>query len=126
MARLPPLDVRAHWIRDALHRGDRPRALAMIDEAIASGKAGAETRALAEYLRTAKRGRPPFGAKHLWYEIGLDNDEMREAGKSGEERYAAIALKYRMNDISKIKTAIAKYERAMDEVRAIDQENRDT
>lgn len=121
MAKLPPIDVRAHWIRDALHRGDRTVALAMIDEAIASGKAGRETLALAEYLRTAKRGRQPFGAKHRWYEIGVDNDEMRDAGKTGEERYATLALKYRINDVSKIKTAIARYERAMDEVRSIEE-----
>lgn len=120
MAKLPPIDVRAHWILDALHRGDRPRALKLIDDAIASGRAGAKTLEIAEYLRSAKRGRQPFGAKHLWWDIGVDNDEMRAAGVGYADRLQRLALKYRLADESKLKMAIAKYEEAAEEIRAID------
>jgi hypothetical protein len=122
MAKLPPIDTRAHWIRDALNRGDRPHALQLLEAALKSGKPGKETIALAEYLRTAKRGRQPFGSKHLWYDIGRDNDELRGAGVPYDERLQRLSLAYHLNDQSKLKTAIAKYEAAMEAVRAIDRE----
>lgn len=121
MAKLPPIDVPAYWIRDLLHRGRRDEALAKLDAAIASGKAGAKTRALAEYLRTAKRGRQPFGATHLWYDIGIDNDEMREAGLSYADRMDKLGAKYMLAK-TQIETAIAKFEAGM---AAIGEENRD-
>lgn len=125
MAPLPrKFDARAHWIRDALHHGDRKRALSMLDDAIASGKAGNETIALAEYLRAAKRGRQPFGAKHLWYDIGLDNDMLRDQGMSHADRMAELSRKYHVYDESKLRTWCAKYERTMEEIRTIDEENR--
>jgi len=125
MAKLPPdLDLDAVWIEEAMHRGDRARALEMLEEAIASGKAGKETIEIAEYLRTAKRGRQPFGAKHLWPDIGADNDEMRDAGMSHADRMDRLKAKYRVYDESKLRTWCAKYDLAMDEIRAIDWENR--
>ena len=125
MAPLPKkFDARAHWIRDLLHQGNRDEALALLNDAVASGRAGAETRALAEYLATAKRGRQPFGAKYRWIEIGQDNDEWRSEGMSYEHRLNRLALKYRLNDPAKIKTAIRRYEVACEETRAIDEENR--
>ena len=117
MARLPPIDTQVHWIRYLLHRGQRGEALARLEKVLATGRAGAETRALAEFLRTAKRGRQPFGAKHLWYEIGLENDELRDAGLSHAERMEQLGQKYLISDEAKIKTAIARYERAMEEIR---------
>jgi hypothetical protein len=113
MAKLPPIDTQAHWIRDLLHRGRRNEALARINRAIAQGSAGRETLELAEYLASAKRGRQPFGSKHLWPDIGIENDEMREAGMSREERLRALSIKYRMGDPAKVATAIATYEKAI-------------
>ncbi len=118
------IDTAAFWACDALHRGNRERALSIIGAAVESGNASLEILALAEFLRTARRGRQPFGAKHLWYEIGSDNEEMRDSGMAGAARYNALALLYRINDHSKLKTAIAKFERTMAVVRAIDEDER--
>lgn len=123
MAKLPPMDVQVFWIKDLLNRGQREQALARLEQVLASGKAGAETLALAEYLRTAKRGRQPFGAKNLWFDIGVDNDEMRSKGISHADRMERLALSYRLNDLAKLKTYIAKYEKCMDELR-MDENNR--
>lgn len=119
MAKLPIIEIKAHWARDELHKGNREKGLAFLAEA-GDGPIARELRAA-----IGKRGRPPFGASHRWWDIGIDNDEMREAGVPHAERMHRLALHYRLNDESKLKTAIAKYERAMDEVRSIDEENRD-
>jgi hypothetical protein len=126
MAPLPkPFDARVHWIREKLHLGLRTEAVAMIEAAVAAGSAGADTLALAQYLSTAKRGRQPFGTTHLWYEIGLDNDELREAGvgyEGQDGRMERLGRKYQLNP-RQIEAAVAKFERAMDEARAVDEEN---
>lgn len=119
MAKIPPIDVQAYWIRDLLHRGRRQEALDRLQTIMASGKAGTETVALAEYLATAKRGRQPFGATHLWYEIGTDNDELRDSGASYEERMSKLGSRY-MLARTQIETAIAKFEAAMEEIRSDD------
>jgi len=125
MAPLPrPFDARAIWIKDKLHRGLRAEALAMIEKAVAEGTAGAETLELARYLATAKRGRQPFGATHLWVDIGADNDELRAAGIGYEERMAQLGARY-MLDARQVETAVATYERVTDDVRVIDEENRE-
>jgi hypothetical protein len=124
MAKLPPIDLDAIWIKDDLHRGRRADALARIEAAIADGRAGPETIAIAERLRTAKRGRQPYGAKHLWWEIGVENDIMRDAGVSYAERLEKLALMFRLNDEAKLKTAIAEYEQAYDAIKRIDEESR--
>jgi len=89
---------------------------------MATGHARSDTLALAAYLRSAKRGRQPFGATHLWHEIGIDNDEMRTAGLSYEERMARLGGRH-MLARTQVETAIAKFEAAMDAVRA-DEEHR--
>ncbi len=96
--------------------------MARLQAVLATGKAGAETLKLADYLATAKRGRQPFGARHLWFEIGRDNDDMRTKGVSLEERLQHLALEYHMSDRSKLQAAIAEYEKVMAEVRTIEQD----
>lgn len=125
MAKLPKIDVEAIWIRDLLNRGKnfRQAAKARAAAAVASGKAGEETKKLAAELATTKRGRQPYGAKHRWIEIGQDNEDMLEAGLSDRERFAIISKKYHLNDESEIKTAIAKYRRAIEIVRADSEEH---
>jgi len=126
MAKLPPdLDLDAVWIEEAMHRGDRETALKLLDRSIARGTAGKDTMRLAGYLRGAKRGRQPFGAKHRWVEIGRDDEEMRARGVPHAERMEKLALLYRLNDESKLKTAIAQYNKLMAEISAIDEENRE-
>lgn len=124
MAKVPPIDLDAIWIKDDLHRGKRDDALARVEAAIAEGRAGPETLVIAERLRTAKRGRQPYGAKHLWWEIGVENDIMRDAGVSYAERLEKLALEFHLNDEAKLKTAIAEFELVRDEIRRIDEENR--
>lgn len=116
MAKLRGIDIQAYWIRDLLHRGKRKEALKRLSEIMATGQAGAETIGLADYLASAKRGRQPFGATHLWYDIGIENDEMREAGTSYEERMSALGVKYMLAK-TQIETAVAKFEAAMDAIR---------
>lgn len=112
-------------VRDLLNRGERAEAIDRIKEAKRAGTAGAETLKLADYLATAKRGRQPFGSKHLWYDIGRDNDCLRSEGMKYEDRIQKLSEKYRLGDKSKLKTAIAEYERGMEETRRINDENRD-
>jgi hypothetical protein len=107
-----------------MNSGKRDEALARLAALIASDRAGPETLKLAEYFATVKGGRQPFGAKHRWIEIGQDNDTMRAKGYSQAKRMEKITAKYRIYDESKLRTYIAKYERAMEEVRGIDWENR--
>lgn len=116
MAKLPPIDVTAFRIRDLLHRGKRDEAVKMLNATIQAGRAGAETLALADYLQNAKRGRQPFGATHLWHEIGIDNDEMRSAGLNYDQRMEKLGVRYMLAK-TQIETAVGKYEAALDAVR---------
>ncbi|MDX8495862.1 hypothetical protein RFN29_30405 [Mesorhizobium sp. VK22B] len=118
-------EAEAHQIRDLLHAGLRVEALQMLEAVIAGGSAGADTMELANFLRSASRGRQPFGARHRWTEIGAENDELRSAGMNYEDRLTALSVKYRLGDESKVKTAIAKYEAAMDIARSLVNEIRD-
>lgn len=125
MAPLPkPFDAKVHWIKDLLHRGKRAEALVMLEEALADGTAGEETRELADYLRTAKKGRQPFGATHLWYEIGRDNEDLIDQGMSYGDRLKELGVRYLLNP-TQIATSLGKYTRAMDEISSIEEENRD-
>jgi hypothetical protein len=117
MAKLPPIDTQAHWIREMLHKGQREEARVRIIELLATGRAGAETQKLAAEVFAAKRGRQPYGAKHLWFEIGQDNEELRDAGKSYEERMMELGGRYLLAK-NALEIAIAKYESAMIEIRA--------
>ncbi|MDT3379197.1 hypothetical protein RNI52_17830 [Labrys neptuniae] len=116
-------DAAAHWIKKDLHRGRREEALARIAELIESGRAGTETRALAEQLAKAGKGRQPFGAKHLWIEIGEENERLRDAGIGYDERLAKLGGIYLLS-ARHLKTALRTYRVAMEEVRRIDEENR--
>tara|TARA_A100001391_G_scaffold12331_3_gene7261 strand:+ start:6863 stop:7219 length:357 start_codon:yes stop_codon:yes gene_type:complete len=118
MAKLPKIEIKALWAQDELHRGNREKALAYLAEA-GDGPLARELREA-----TKKRGRQPFGASHLWWDIGIDNDVMRQAGKSYAERLKELSRTYRIYDEAKLKTAIAKYERAADELHALEEENR--
>ncbi len=121
MAKLPPIDLPAIWIRDALNRGDREKALRLLDEAIAAGRAGPSTLELAGYLRGAKRGRQPFGASYLWWDIGRDSDELAEQGMTRESRLEALGVRYMLAP-RQVETALAKYNRAVELARQIDDE----
>ena len=116
MAKLPPIDVPAFRIRELLHRGRRDQAIKMLNATIEAGRGGAETLALADYLKTAKRGRQPFGATHLWHEIGIENDEMRSAGVGYDERMEKLGVRYMLAK-TQTETAVGKYEAALDAAR---------
>ena len=123
MAKLPFVDLPAIRAKEALHWGNRPRALQILRKAVETGKAGKETLELVEYLSTAKRGRQPFGRKHLWYLIGQRNEELADAGWTYDtriEELKSFGLATR-EDIAK---ALATYARAMEEIRAIEEEER--
>ena len=62
--------------------------------------------------------RQPFGATHLWYEIGTANEGLRNRGSSYDERMDKLGVRF-MLARTQVETAIAKYERAMDETRTI-------
>lgn len=124
MAKLPkPFDVEEFWIRNLLHRGRREDAIAKLQAAIDSGNAGAETLELAEYLRTAGRGRQPFGVKHLWIEIGALYEQMKDDGIPRSERFQALRRAYPANDESDYRKMIGKYRRAIAIYHNIIQEN---
>ncbi|MGE8103569.1 hypothetical protein ACQKP1_07730 [Allorhizobium sp. NPDC080224] len=120
MAKLPPIEVNAILAREELHKGkgSRDKALELL-EAAGDGP-------LAQELRdqVKKRGRQPFGAKHRWWDIGTRNDELLAAGASYAERLETLAREFHLSDESKVKTAIAQYERAYAARRRIDEENR--
>jgi hypothetical protein len=122
MGKLPLVDLPAIWARDALNRGDRERGLAIIRKAVETGKAGPDTLALAEI--TSKRGRQPFGKKHLWYDIGQRNDELIAADWSYEARITELK-KFGIADPHEIAKVLAKYNRAVEDLRRIEEENRD-
>lgn len=122
MAPLPKMDLLAIKIKDLLHLGKREDALSMIEKATAEGTAGEETMKIAEYLRIAGKGRQPFGKTHLWYQIGVVNDELRDAGMGYDDRCEELGKLYGLNK-TQISTALGKYERALDEIRIIDEEN---
>ncbi|MDX0426824.1 hypothetical protein [Sinorhizobium medicae] len=114
MAKLPKIDFEAMRIRDMLNRGERTEAKARVLSLLAEGKAGSDAQKIAAELFGAKRGKPAYGAKHRWHEIGQDNDLWRDEGVPYAERMARLSLKYRLNDESKIRAAIARYEAGMD------------
>lgn len=118
MAKFPRIEVNAIWARDELNHGNRTKGLELLAKA-GDGPIARELRSAVE-----KRGRQPFGAKHLWWEIGAVNDELRHAGMSYEDRRAELGARY-MLDVTQIATAIAKYERAVEEIASIHAENGD-
>jgi len=117
MVKLPPVEIAAINARDELNRGNREKGLEFLAQA-GDGPIARELRAAVQ-----KRGRQPFGAKHLWWNIGHDNDELTRLGVSREDRLETLSVKYRLGDKSKIATALAKYNKALEEIREIDYEN---
>lgn len=121
MAKLPKIEVKAHWARDELHKGKahRDKALAFL--------ADAGDGPLARELREAvkKRGRQPFGAKYRWWEIGIDNDELTEHGMGREARLAKLGADYMLHP-RQVEDALAKYNEAVEEIRAVNAENGDS
>lgn len=119
MAKFPHVEVMAILARDELNRSHRAKGLEFLAQA-GDGPIARELRAAVQ-----KRGRQPFGAKHLWWGIGADNDELRQRGMGYEERRKELGVRY-MLDVTQIATALAKYERAIEEIRTIEEENRDS
>ena len=120
MAKLPPIEIRAHWAHDDLDKGKvhREKALSFLREA----GDGPLARELRDTVK--KRGRQPFGAMHRWWDIGVDNDQLEGAGIGRQERLDRLAVSYMLNP-RQVETALAKYNRAIDEIRAVAGENRD-
>lgn len=120
MAKLPPIEINAILAREELHKGkgSRDKALKLLEEA-GDGPLAQELRE-----QVKKRGRQPFGAKHRWWDIGTRNDELAAGGASYAERMDILAREFHLGDESKIKTAIAQYERAYEAKRLADEENR--
>lgn len=118
MAKLPRMEIKVTWARDELHKGNREKAL----EFLASAGDGP----LANELRSivSKKGRQPFGSSHRWWEIGVSNDEMRQAGVPYEERLNRLSVEFRLGDPTKVKTAIGKYERLYAELREFEEKRR--
>ncbi|QND59840.1 hypothetical protein [Mesorhizobium huakuii] len=123
MAPLPKgFDAHSFWILDLLHRGKRKEAKERIIKVLATGRAGPETQKIAAEVFAPKRGRQPYGAKHLWFEIGTENDIMRGAGVAYERRMDDLGGRYMLAK-TQIEIAIAKYEAAMIEIRAENEAN---
>jgi hypothetical protein len=97
---------------DLLHAGRRGEAVAALEAAEAAGTCKAGALGLLTSLRSAGRGRQPYGARHRWYEIGTENAVLRDQGVPYAERLQRLASKFRLGDQSKVATAIAVYERA--------------
>lgn len=120
MAKLPPFEVRAIWAKDELNKGkaNREKALRFLAEA-GDGPLARELRASIN-----KRGRQPFGAKHRWWDIGTENDDLTAQGMGYEDRVAELGARFMLHP-RQIEEAIAKYGNAAEEIRAIDQSIQD-
>lgn len=123
MAKLPFVDLPAIWAKEALHWGERERSLQILRKAVETGKAGKETLELLQYLLTAKRGRQPFGRKHLWYLIGQRNEELTDAGWAYDARIEDLKS-FGLASREDIAKALSKYAKVMAEVRAIEEAER--
>jgi len=123
MAPLPKsFDLEAMRLRVQLHKGEREVVKQRCAEILAAGKDRPEIKKIADELAMARRGRPATGAKYLWLEIGDRNEVLRDDGEKYEVRLEILAREFGLKDLSKIKTILAKYKRAMEEYDAIDRE----
>lgn len=120
MAKLPPIEVKALWALEELHKGKphREKALSFLREA-GDGPLARELRDTVN-----RRGRQPFGGTHRWWDIGVDNDDLVLQGMDYDDRCVVLGHKFMLNP-RQIESALAKYNRAVDEIRAIAEENRD-
>lgn len=116
MAPLPKsFDLEAMRLRDRLHKGEREAVKQRCAEILAAGKDRPEIKKLADELATARRGRPATGAKYLWWEIGERNEVLRDEGEKYEVRLDILAREFGLKDLSKVKTILSKYKKAMEE-----------
>lgn len=93
MAPLPKFDMTAVKIKELLNHRKRDEAKALAIEALASGKAGAETQKLALELMNSKQGRHMTGP-YKWMEIGHANYWMEAESISRRERYLRLLKEF--------------------------------
>lgn len=129
MAPLPKtFDLEAMRLRVRLHRASRfdntrETVKQRCAEILAQGGDRPEIQRLHGELTAQGRGRPKFGAKYLWFEIGERNEVLRDKGEKYEVRLAMLSREFDLKDELKIKTALALYKRAMEEYGAIVRES---
>lgn len=123
MAPLPKsFDLEAMRLRVRLHKGERDVVKRRCAEILAERHDRPEIQKLADELAAPGRGRPKYGAKYLWLEIGDRNEILRDAGEKYEVRLALLSKEFKLKDESKIKTILAKYKKAMDEYAEIERD----
>lgn len=110
------LRVRLHMAKQ--HDGEREAVKQRCAEILAGETDRPEIQKLADELETQGRGRPKFGAKYLWFEIGERNEELRDDGEKYEVRLVTLLKEFGVKDVSTIKTILARYTRAMEEYAA--------
>lgn len=116
MAPLPKtFDLEAMRLRTRLHKGEREAVKQRCAEILTEGRNRPEIQRLSDEIAGAKRGRPATGAKHLWFEIGERNEDLRDKGEKYEVRLEILSKEFELTDVSKIKTILAKYRKAMEE-----------
>jgi hypothetical protein len=120
MAPLPPIDFDVIPLLDLLNEGKerRAEAKARLLEILATGKAGPETQKLAAEVFGAKRGKPKYGTKNRWFDVGRANDELRDAGMPPQERVEVLRRRFTKKkgdafDNRSIEKLIGQYDRAM-------------
>jgi len=124
MAPLPKaFDPKAFWLRQKLLQGGASQeVLAEAKAILARGADRPEIQRIVDELSSRKRGRPATGAKYRWIEIGERNEDLRDKGEKYEVRLDILSKEFGVKDLSKIKTILAKYKRAMDEHAEIERE----
>jgi hypothetical protein len=117
MAKLPPIEIKAIWARQELNMGKahRDKALAFLREA-GDGPIAQELRTI-----TARKGRQPFGSSHLWWEIGIRKEELLADGVGYYAGCKQLGVEF-MLEARQIETALAKYNRACEEIMLISQD----
>lgn len=116
MAPLPKsFDLEAMRLRVRLHKGERDAVKQRCAEILTEGRDRPEIQRLLDEIVGAKRGRPATGAKHLWLEIGERNEDLRDKGEKYEVRLEILSKEFKLTDVSKIKTILAKYKKAIEE-----------
>lgn len=124
MAPLPKtFDLEAMRLRVRLHKGEREAVKQRCAEILTEVRERPEIKRLADELARQGRGRPKFGAKYLWFEIGERNETLLAAGHKYEVRLRLLGGEFDLRDESKIKTILAKYKKAMDEYAEIERES---
>lgn len=119
MAPLPKsFDLEAMRLRVRLHRakqhdGEREAVKRRCAEILAKTPARPEIKKLSDELAAQRRGRPKFGAKYLWFEIGDREAALRDDGKKYEARLEMLLKEFDLKDLATLKTILAEYKRNM-------------